>query len=536
MNDSLSIFEDCRIGCSQCGKLFDSKLPVVINTRTDPDVADKVKSGELLRATCTNCGHGANVPATFLWHDPDLGVLWFVVSYEMYLRYPYAMRAADNCIKKYIAKGGSALAGSLATLELRIMPLEIFYHHYQEETPAVAFGFCHFVPFPKLKSLPGLKGVDADTQFSVSIIENNYPEDINSILNLIGPELLLRQYYIQTEHKEKEQEPTATFGLSEILLYVSSTVVLPILAGVLANILSAVILRKENTKDDLESKLAALEKEKYERLGLEKARVNMLLEAQKNNFSPDDEMSFTFVDKATNSSYKFIGTVEDVFREMTRFRKNALLSMYLPGDCHVCNFAGNHFFDLSVDNEAHRIADFESIYSKQFSSTTRARLVLSDQDVFGSQVDATKLGRLLTKEKRYQEALEVLLSAYQERLFNNFDLLFNIGFCLKMLGYEEEACDVFESVLVQALNFPSLQNVSSIVMASSDSLSKKDTGLAELEQKALSIVVEANKLSDKKLKEWRKKFNLDKANGPRKSNWIKTICSPIIKLFERNQA
>ena len=258
----------------------------------------------------------------------------------------------------------------------------------------------------------------------------------------------------------------------------------------------------------------------------------MLLRAQNNNLTPTDEINFTIIDNATGKSYRFAGTVADVFKDMTAFRKKILLSMYLPGNCHCCLFLGNHFIDLSVSEEANHISDFESLYKKHFAPSSKVRLIYGDDtDYFYKQASATKLSRLLISEKRYEEALRVLFSAHSEQRLNNTDLLFNIGFCLKMLGFENEACDIFEQVLIQTINFPSIENISNIAMLSSDELTKEDLSLDDFQENALSIILEANRLSYKNLQKWKKQYGLKDSDEENKFSLLKKVSSFINGFF-----
>ena len=56
--------------CSQCGAEHSVEIPQSVNAATDPELKEKVRSGELFTWTCPHCGAANLLSLPFLYHDP----------------------------------------------------------------------------------------------------------------------------------------------------------------------------------------------------------------------------------------------------------------------------------------------------------------------------------------------------------------------------------------------------------------------------------------------------------------------------------
>ena len=57
--------------CTKCGAAFSAEVPQSVNVATDPELKEKVRSGELFTWTCPHCGTANLLQIPFLYHDPD---------------------------------------------------------------------------------------------------------------------------------------------------------------------------------------------------------------------------------------------------------------------------------------------------------------------------------------------------------------------------------------------------------------------------------------------------------------------------------
>lgn len=60
-----------RLVCSSCGKPSETLVFSSINVSGDPELKQKVKSGEIFLHECPFCGHRELVKSPLLYHDPD---------------------------------------------------------------------------------------------------------------------------------------------------------------------------------------------------------------------------------------------------------------------------------------------------------------------------------------------------------------------------------------------------------------------------------------------------------------------------------
>lgn len=56
--------------CSRCGAAYNADVPQSVNVAADPDLKEKVRTGELFTWTCPHCGAANLLSVPFLYHDP----------------------------------------------------------------------------------------------------------------------------------------------------------------------------------------------------------------------------------------------------------------------------------------------------------------------------------------------------------------------------------------------------------------------------------------------------------------------------------
>ena len=69
IEDTMSSKEVQRIRCPKCGAEHDFAIWTRINTELDPDLDQKVRSGELFRTVCPSCGQQIDVVYPCLYHQ-----------------------------------------------------------------------------------------------------------------------------------------------------------------------------------------------------------------------------------------------------------------------------------------------------------------------------------------------------------------------------------------------------------------------------------------------------------------------------------
>lgn len=72
-----------EVKCSGCGRVSITEVPQVINVGDNPELKEKVISGELFIYECPSCGHRELLEYNLLYHDPDAGLLVCVSDRDM---------------------------------------------------------------------------------------------------------------------------------------------------------------------------------------------------------------------------------------------------------------------------------------------------------------------------------------------------------------------------------------------------------------------------------------------------------------------
>jgi len=67
------------ITCPKCGKESDFMIWDSINTTIDPEMKDKVRTGEAFIFQCPNCGERTNVNYTTLYHQMEDNIMIYYV-------------------------------------------------------------------------------------------------------------------------------------------------------------------------------------------------------------------------------------------------------------------------------------------------------------------------------------------------------------------------------------------------------------------------------------------------------------------------
>ena len=75
----MSSREFSTVTCPECGKEDEFITWRSINTMLDPEMKEKVRTGEAFTWTCPHCGHTATVQYTTLYHQMEDQVMIYLV-------------------------------------------------------------------------------------------------------------------------------------------------------------------------------------------------------------------------------------------------------------------------------------------------------------------------------------------------------------------------------------------------------------------------------------------------------------------------
>jgi len=74
----MSMHEKAIINCDECGKEYEFNYYRSINVSLEPELKDKVISGEIFKSTCPHCGRTTYIPFPFLYHDMEHKLMIYV--------------------------------------------------------------------------------------------------------------------------------------------------------------------------------------------------------------------------------------------------------------------------------------------------------------------------------------------------------------------------------------------------------------------------------------------------------------------------
>jgi hypothetical protein len=315
--------------------------PLVINVATDPQYIDKLKDLSLLKAKCEHCGYDSLVPAIFLYHDPSQHILWVVSTFDYANRYLQVKNTADSIISEYLKILPAEESTIFRNLSWQYLPLEIFLQKIG--SPIVKgknVGFIHFYPLPRVtinKESVSYNSPLSDNQiqdYDVALLEGNYPDFYNTLWDLLQFESQFLRVYIRPLKLTEPKKPIATYGTPEILFYVGSYIVLPMLIGILSSLLASLILDKVKTKQKLEESLNQKEYINTPRYELLKHLASKIIKAQENDMVSSDTVNIFLRVKEDKKEYTFSGSINEVYNQLLSFRKDILRSVRITDMVH----------------------------------------------------------------------------------------------------------------------------------------------------------------------------------------------------------
>ena len=466
-----SLIKEVKVGCGKCHQPFSSKTLLAVNAEADPHLVEQLRDLSLLTSKCTNCGYEAHIPAVFLYDDPSADHLLLVVPDNYQIRYLLVQELFDVLLEDYSKPLPEVDKQRLQKASRRVVPLLPFL--LMIKSPAVrgtGMGVLHFYPFPRV-DLPTTHSSFEDAgpakvgQFEVGLVEGNYPDFYQSLWSLIKDDFQFDKSYLRGRDIQKDQTPVATYGIPEIIFYVGASVVVPIFVGVLSTLISTLVLEKRQAKRELEAWKKRASDDKNPKEFLIAQHAEKLLKAQNNDMTPSDKVCIRIRVHQSSSEYVFRGTLHDVCRELKRFRCNMLHSVTLPGDCHVCNYVGSAYADVTLETDTvGSIENLKRRFGKLFNKTTRVRYASGDQaDYLYETLRTCARAKDLMDKKEY-EAAAILLQEQLRGEESSLELLYNYALCAKELGRDESADSLFEQVLVRAINLPSLEDAGTLIM------------------------------------------------------------------------
>ncbi len=220
---------------------------------------------------------------------------------------------------------------------------------------------------------------------------------------------------VQIIQYQAEQHPTVTMGFNEIIIYIGSTIIIPIVVKVISDVLSNYIKDKKE---------------------------------------PQKPEKHTLIIQVNNSSnaYCFEGTIDNLISQLEKFKRDSINTVTIPHNCHVVTIADDLVADPFFDSMK-TISSAVPEYEQHFSKTTAVEFCSGSND---DEMISAK-GKYLIDHKEYLRAAK-LMAAHVKKT-SSIELLCNYALALKHLEKYEEAEKIYFNAISTYLELPDLEDL-----------------------------------------------------------------------------
>ena len=458
---SLSVIRKIMVGCGKCGTPFESETISVLNAVTDTDLLEKLKNLEMLKAKCPHCGGEGNITSLFVYHDPIRCNLWLVIPENYESRYLLIADIFNEIIEDYSKSLTESEKEKLFALPRKIMPLPVFL--LKIDSPfvgGIGLGFIHFSPLPEI-NLDDIRSEkylidweENQRRFSMVLINSNYPEAVNSLWRLVERNIHLDRIFIQADEVAYPQTPIGTYGVLDILISIGSTIILPVVLGVLSNVIYQAIIDRKKAKNSVQKALNSLPLNNPRRI-LYEEKLKLFKDDDVEHFACDDQACFVIRCKENKKEYRISGTFLELNEKLKYLRTHLLKRVTIPGNCHMCVHVANHYVDLQRNPAYGDVGNLVNSYDKIFSKDTRVKFVdYNYVNKMSNGMNACKKAKTEMEKGDYASAIEILEEHVKDGAVT-LDIIYNYAICLFKVGRDAEASYMMEEVIIRSINLGS---------------------------------------------------------------------------------
>ena len=271
----------------------------------------------------------------------------------------------------------------------------------------------------------------------------------------VGKRFAAEKTGVNLSNYQEEQHATTTMGFSEIALYIGSTIIIPVVVKVLGDVISNYFKERKKKREQKD----------------------------------ENRLTIIIAENGTSNAYCFHGTPEKIVIDLRKFEQEVINTVSIPGVCHISPLID----DIVADNTfstMKNISDAAKEYEKVFDKKTAVEFCPSDSD---DEIISAK-GKFLMDNGEYRRAYYIMAPHVENT--TSIELLCNFAFCLKHLGANEEANELYYKAITMYLNRPDLEDLEKFACIHSQEQ------LDSIYAKVHPIVEEENsKLSEKEKKE-----------------------------------
>lgn len=467
-----SIFESAEVMCGGCRQEFKTQIPVVINATHDNHLVQGLINADLLTATCPFCGESRGMPNVFLFHDQQNKRLLLIVPNGYQNRFLFAKQLLKNRIEKYKAVLPIQERDKLLGIKTGIIPEFAFLKRLGSQVVSGGDqGIIHLSPLPGIELLETVF-VPYDTELGVQVAKEeivfakgNVPSYFLDFWDFLEKDINFRKFYFHTRTTPLRLKTVGTYGLLELVFFVGSNIVLPVFLGVLSNLLFQVIIDKRKAKKTLKELLEEARRANDPYYPLLKKHIDRILELQTNEMKAEDEVTLRLRCVEVQKEYVSRGTFTEVQKDLAKLRLDLMSSIYMPGNCHVCNWATGFWIDSMLEKD--NVGTLDTIpdhFGRMLGKETRVRIVTGNWcNHFNETYGACEQAKKLMVQKKWEEAARILGKCYIGE-GTRIDVIFNLAQCMLRLGKREEALVLFDRFIVASMNLPNLKESTDILL------------------------------------------------------------------------
>lgn len=125
------------VTCPKCGKESEFNVYTDIDVSFEPELRDKVRSGELFTFTCPKCGHRMRIDHGFKYHDPEYKLMILYANEAGCSEIPpLFMEGFDLNRVVYLSQG--YIIRLVTDYNRFVEKLQIFYNHFDDRAIELA--------------------------------------------------------------------------------------------------------------------------------------------------------------------------------------------------------------------------------------------------------------------------------------------------------------------------------------------------------------------------------------------------------------
>ncbi|MCH5157163.1 MAG: hypothetical protein J1G02_04735 [Clostridiales bacterium] len=418
-NEQNNMHHSCTINaeyqCANCGNMSHSKIQVTFDSLIDDATAYPT-------ITCSHCGTSSLIHVPFIYWNRKTNEIYYVFPSRDLNNFQNTLRSLDLIYNDYKINLDIPTQKMLKTAQIRYVESGLFnatLNHKNDGNFALGLRNLRITPTLAVQTPDEFKFLSKEKKLPLQFNDVAYyatgiSDSDKEFISDVENEIKRQSVSINIKPLIEEQSPSSTHGIMSLLFTIGSTILLPILIQVIGDVISHKITNKK--------------------------------------ISDRDELTVKIKENNSQNIYYFNGSPQAVLAAMEKCKKDTVTTVSIPGDCHVVTMIDNlvaepHFKGIKTLDSAAKE------YENHFDKHSALEFVNSDTV---EEVIAAK-AKFLMENGEYFRALAIMMPYMNTA--KNIELMYNYALCLKCLGEEEQANELFVFIIKKYLQLPKLKDM-----------------------------------------------------------------------------